>query len=269
MSDTAFITDMLYTKDIAAYVAQDWDAVADDFDADAFVGYVRRGDVPMSIAFSELDQYRDDWLGGAAELLKGTTPEALSADLHGASKIADVAVSGKWALVRKEFDGHAGADRTRLEWTTYYHCRKDPGRWRIVGFTALFPGDDTKKRVPAGAVQHATAGPYSPVLIVPAGDLVAVSGQGPINSDGVVVGDTIEEQTDLTLEHCRRQLATAGCTFDDVFKVTVHLKDLDEWGRFNEVYKSKFNHPFPVRTTTGTDLLLGMRVEIDMLARRP
>jgi 2-iminobutanoate/2-iminopropanoate deaminase len=125
------------------------------------------------------------------------------------------------------------------------------------------------KRVPDGATQHPNAGPYSPVLIIPAGDLVAISGQGPISADGQVVGDTIEEQTDLTLENCRRQLATAGCTLDDVFKVTVHLRDLDEWARFNEVYKGKFNQPYPVRTTTGTDLLLGMKIEIDMLARGP
>jgi 2-iminobutanoate/2-iminopropanoate deaminase len=125
----------------------------------------------------------------------------------------------------------------------------------------------TSKRVPDGATQHPNAGPYSPVLIVPAGDLVAISGQGPIDAAGSVVGQTIEEQTQLTLDNCRRQLASAGASFSDVFKVTVHLADLDEWGRFNEVYRSAFTQPFPVRTTTGTALLNGMRVEIDMLAR--
>lgn len=125
------------------------------------------------------------------------------------------------------------------------------------------------KFVPEGASQHPKAGPYSPVLIVPAGDLVAISGQGPIDPDGNVIGDTIEEQTKHTLDNCRRQLASAGASFDDVFKVTVHLVDLDEWARFNEVYKAEFNPPFPVRTTTGVDLLNGMRVEIDMLARKP
>jgi enamine deaminase RidA (YjgF/YER057c/UK114 family) len=270
-TDVDFITDMLYGKDIAAYVSEDWGAVDDDFDREQFVGYVTRGDTPMQIAFGVLEEYRDDWLGSATDLLRGTTPEQLSADLHASSRIADISFNGKWALVRKEFDGYAGVDRMRLEWVTHYHCRKDDDRWRIVGFHAIFPASAASagKRLPEGATQHATAGPYSPVLIIPAGDLVAISGQGPLDGEGNVVGDTIEEQTAKTLENCQRHLATAGCTLDDVFKVTVHLKDLDEWARFNEVYKAHLTAPYPTRTTTGTDLLLGMRVEIDMLARRP
>jgi hypothetical protein len=139
----AFITDMLYTKDIAAYVAEDWAAVDRDFAKDAFVGWLKRGDEPMQIVFPRLEDYRDDWLSGAKDLLVGTTPEQLSAELHAASRIADVAIAGPWALVRKEFDGYAGADQRRLLWTTYYHCRRDDDRWRITGFTALFPGNAT------------------------------------------------------------------------------------------------------------------------------
>lgn len=125
------------------------------------------------------------------------------------------------------------------------------------------------KFVPEGATQHASAGPYSPVLVIPAGDLVAISGQGPLDGDGRVVGDTIEEQTEKTFENCARQLAVAGCTLDDVWKVNVYLTDLDEWARMNEVYRRFFTAPFPVRTTAGADLLLGMRIEIDMVATRP
>ena len=40
------------------------------------------------------------------------------------------------------------------------------------------------KRVPEGAVQHVTAGPYSPVLEVEADKLVLISGQAPINMEG-------------------------------------------------------------------------------------
>jgi hypothetical protein len=141
MDDAAFITDMLYTKDIAAYVAADWDAVADDFDPEAFAGYVSRAsDAPLRLEFSELGQYRDSWVSGAVELLEGTTPEKLQAELLASSTIADIQFAGKWALVRKEFDGYAGAEQVRLKWVTYYHCRHDPDRWRIVGFTAFFPG---------------------------------------------------------------------------------------------------------------------------------
>ena len=39
-----------------------------------------------------------------------------------------------------------------------------------------------------------------------------------------------------TLANCRRQLESAGCTFDDVFKVNAFMTDLDDWNRFNAVY---------------------------------
>lgn len=124
------------------------------------------------------------------------------------------------------------------------------------------------KRLPEGATRPASGGPYSPVLIIPSGDLVAISGQGATDAEGTIVGATIEEQTERTFENCRSQLRIASCTLDDVWKVSVYLADLSEWGRMNEVYKRFFTLPYPVRTTTGADLLTGMKVEIDMIARR-
>src|SRR5438105_554412 len=94
-----------------------------------------------------------------------------------------------------------------------------------------------RKLVPPGAVQHATAGPYSPVLEVNAERLVVLSGQVAVDLDGRVVGATIEEQTRATLANCNRQLAAAGAGFGDVFKVNVYLVDLSEWTRFNAVYE--------------------------------
>ena len=37
------------------------------------------------------------------------------------------------------------------------------------------------------------------------------------------------------MENCKSQLAQAGCSLDDVFKVNVYLTDLKDWPRFNEV----------------------------------
>lgn len=125
------------------------------------------------------------------------------------------------------------------------------------------------KKVPAGATQHATAGPYSPVLEVRAETLVVISGQVAVDLEGNVVGDTIEEQTRATLENCRLQLATAGCSFDDVFKVNAFLTDMDQWSRFNDVYVAIMPDPKPVRTTIGCVLYPGFLVEIEMWASKP
>lgn len=123
-----------------------------------------------------------------------------------------------------------------------------------------------KKRVPANAAQHKTAGPYSPVLIIDSKSMVVISGQSAIDMDGNIIGDTIEEQVVYTLENCRRALDTAGCTMVDVFKVNVYLKDIGDWSRFNEIYKTYFEEPFPVRTTVQAGLLAGLLVEIDLWA---
>jgi 2-iminobutanoate/2-iminopropanoate deaminase len=126
----------------------------------------------------------------------------------------------------------------------------------------------TAKRLPHGASQHLTAGPYSPVLEVDAARLVVISGQVAIDHDGNVVGKDIEEQTRYTLDNCRRQLKSAGCDFSDVFKVNVYMADLAEWARFNAVYSEAMPAPRPVRTTVGAMLLNGFLIEIEMWAAK-
>jgi len=126
-----------------------------------------------------------------------------------------------------------------------------------------------RKTVPEGASQHVTAGPYSPVIEVDASRLVVLSGQVAVAPDGSVVGATIEAQTEATLDNCRRQLATAGCGFGDVFKVNVYLSDLADWSRFNAVYEATLTRPLPVRTAVQAILMPGFRVEIEMWAVKP
>ena len=124
------------------------------------------------------------------------------------------------------------------------------------------------KKVPEGAEQHKTAGPYSPVLEVEVTKLVVISGQAPIDMDGNVVGKTIEEQTEYTLEKCKKLLKKAGCTFADVFKVNVYLTDLDNWPRFNKVYAQHLPIPLPVRTAIQAGLLYTFLVEVEMWAAK-
>ena len=125
------------------------------------------------------------------------------------------------------------------------------------------------KTLPEGASQHVTAGPYSPVLRVQAGQMVVISGQAAIVADGSVVGQTIEEQARLTLENCAAQLRCGGAELKDVFKVNVYMRDLAEWPRFNVVYAAMMPKPYPVRTAVQAVLLPGLMIEIDMWAMVP
>lgn len=124
------------------------------------------------------------------------------------------------------------------------------------------------KRRPGGAVQHATAGPYSPVLEVDARRIVVISGQVAVAPDGSTVGTTIQEQTRATLANCARLLAAAGCGLADVFKVNVYLRDLADWEAFNAIYRDLLPEPRPVRTAVQAVLLPGYLVEVEMWAAR-
>lgn len=127
------------------------------------------------------------------------------------------------------------------------------------------PSHPLKSR-PAGARQHITAGPYSPVLEIDARHLVVISGQVAVDYEGHVIGLTIEEQTRATLANCASHLASADCTLADVFKVNIYLSDLEHWTRFNAVYEELMPPPLPVRTAVQAILLPGFLVEIEMWA---
>src|SRR6218665_1800543 len=61
------------------------------------------------------------------------------------------------------------------------------------------------------ATQHRKAGPYSPVLRISAGDLIVISGQGPLNDDGELIGSNIAEQTRATLANSAKKDLTRRC----------------------------------------------------------
>jgi 2-iminobutanoate/2-iminopropanoate deaminase len=102
-----------------------------------------------------------------------------------------------------------------------------------------------------------------------AGDFVFVTGTGPIDpASGTLVGETIEQQTEQTIDNIAAILDADGVTLDDVIKVNVHLSDTSLFSRYNAVYAKRFSRPYPVRTTVGSDLghAPGMLIEIDCIA---
>lgn len=118
---------------------------------------------------------------------------------------------------------------------------------------AFLPGDHPR---PVGA--------YSPAAR--AGDFVFISGQVPRDPrTGALGGDDIESQVRQTLANVRGALAAAGATLEDVVSVTAYLADVDDWGKFNDVYKQVFREPYPTRTAIGANLR-GILVEISAVA---
>ena len=104
-----------------------------------------------------------------------------------------------------------------------------------------------------------------------AGDFVFVTGTGPVDSAGKLVGDSIEAQTDQVISNMESVLAADNAKLSDVVKVTVHLSDTALLARYNAVYARRFAAPYPVRTTVGSDLRVfpGMLIEADCIAYAP
>ena len=102
---------------------------------------------------------------------------------------------------------------------------------------------------------------------------VYVSGQGPLDvKTAQPVRGTIEEETTLTLMHVAAILkVAAGCSLKDIVKSTVHLSDIKEFDRFNATYREFFKDVavLPARTTVQSALWSGIKVEIDVVARKP
>jgi 2-iminobutanoate/2-iminopropanoate deaminase len=113
----------------------------------------------------------------------------------------------------------------------------------------------------------APAGAYSPG--VRAGNLLFVSGQTPRDpATGQIVGETVEEQTRVTLANLERIVRLGGATLANLVSVTVYLADDNDWGRFNEVYKATLSPPYPTRAVVGAQLR-GILVEISAIAYVP
>lgn len=110
-------------------------------------------------------------------------------------------------------------------------------------------------------------GAYSPA--VRAGDFVFLSGQVPMDPEtGELIGNDVGSQTHAVLDRIERLLAAAGAKLTDVVSVTAYLADIGDWDAFNNVYKTRFEAPYPARTTIGAGLH-GFLVEMSVTAYLP
>ena len=109
--------------------------------------------------------------------------------------------------------------------------------------------------------------PFHPA--VRAGDFVFLSGQVAKDEHGNMVSGTIEEETRATLLACQRILQLAGCSFDDVVKVTTFLEDARDFGRYNGVFKEYFPEGRLARTTVEARAVISTKIEIEMVAYKP
>lgn len=111
--------------------------------------------------------------------------------------------------------------------------------------------------------------PYPFSAAVRTGNLLFVSGQVGMR-DGKA-GQGIEEQTRFALDNIRDVLAQAGCSLEDVVKVTAFLTDMSLWPKMNEVYHEYFSKDPPARSALGVNglALPGLLLELECVAEVP
>jgi enamine deaminase RidA (YjgF/YER057c/UK114 family) len=61
-------------------------------------------------------------------------------------------------------------------------------------------------------------------------------------------------------------LKQAGCTLDDIVKVSVVLADPADFDGYNAVYRTLFIHEPPARVTIAGTLTIDARLEVDVIA---
>lgn len=109
-------------------------------------------------------------------------------------------------------------------------------------------------------------GPYSQA--VKAGSLVFVSGQMPVNpATGEILTGAAAEQAEQCLKNIMAILGEAKLKADNIVRMTVYLKDMNDFAAVNEVYASFFQESYPARVCVEVSRLpKDVGVEIDAIA---
>ena len=114
----------------------------------------------------------------------------------------------------------------------------------------------------------AAIGPYSQGVM--AGNTVYVSGQLPIDpATGEFAIGGIKALAAQSLTNIKNILASEGMSMSDVVKVTVLLRDINDFAAVNEVYAQFFSAPYPARSAFAVAALpKGADIEIEAIAVR-
>jgi 2-iminobutanoate/2-iminopropanoate deaminase len=117
----------------------------------------------------------------------------------------------------------------------------------------------------------APVGPYNQGIVA-SGTLLFVAGQIPLDAaTGQIVGTTIAEQTEKSLQNLTAIIKAAGSDLSQVVKTSVFLKDMNDFAAMNEVYARHFDdEKAPARACVEVARLpKDVLVEIECIAMVP
>jgi 2-iminobutanoate/2-iminopropanoate deaminase len=110
-------------------------------------------------------------------------------------------------------------------------------------------------------------GPYSQGIEIDG--LIFLSGQIGLKPETGEMADNLAQQTHQVMKNISAMLYSAGCSFRDVVKSTIYLKDLAGFAEFNKIYSEYFTEDPPARTTVEVSALpRNALIEIDIIAHK-
>ena len=114
-----------------------------------------------------------------------------------------------------------------------------------------------------------TGGLYSQA--VKSNGLLFISGQVALDKNGNLVAHDIATQTDQVMRNMKATLEAAGCTFNDVIKISIFLVNLEDRPKFHEVRKKYFTGEQPASTLLVVKSLANKDwlVEVEAVAQLP
>ena len=92
----------------------------------------------------------------------------------------------------------------------------------------------------------AAIGPYSQAQTV--NGLVYTSGQIGIDPAVGALVEGLDAQANQVFKNLSELLKAAGSDMSKVIKTTVFIKDMNDFGKVNEIYAKYFTEPFPARS---------------------
>ena len=99
-----------------------------------------------------------------------------------------------------------------------------------------------------------------------AGNFIFLTGQIPFKNGEVMTTGTIEEQTAAVIEEIKKTLLEANCELEDVVKAMVWLTKREYFPGFDLIFRKYFPNNPPTRSAIVSDLLVDVKVEIEVIA---
>ncbi len=92
----------------------------------------------------------------------------------------------------------------------------------------------------------AAIGPYSQAIEL--NGMVYTSGVIPVNPATGEIPEGVEAQANQAFSNMKALLEASGTNMEQVVKTTVFIKEMNDFGKINEIYAKYFTGVFPARS---------------------